>query len=89
VGEMIQATCESCGYSRKASVGVGMMGIGVELCACYNCQRFVMKRVDYRDMTPSVLKCPYCRKIVKPIKNGNRCATCDGRLSVATIGLWD
>ena len=49
MGEMISIECKSCDLTREARVGVGMMGIGVELCPCYTCRRFVMKKVDHRE----------------------------------------
>lgn len=61
MGKMISVECKSCDFVQEASVGVGLLGIGVELCPCYTCRRFVMKKVDYRDGTlPLVFKCPYC-----------------------------
>ena len=90
MGEMISVDCKSCGFVREESVGVGMLGMGVELCPCYNCHRFVTKKVDHRDgMNPPILKCPYCRKVVEPIRSGDKCAVCSGRLSIESIGMWD
>lgn len=90
MGEMISVHCNSCDYTREASVGVGMLGVGDELCPCYTCRKFVMKKVNHRNgIHPLILKCPYCRNVVKPIKQADRCAACGGRLSIESIGMWD
>lgn len=90
MGGMISIECKSCDFTREASVGVGMMGIGVELCPCYTCCRFVKKEVDHREgLQPLILKCPYCRKAIEPVKRGDKCAVCAGRLTIETLGEWD
>jgi len=90
MGEIICVTCKSCDFSREASVGVGMTGAGAELCPCYQCRRFVLKKVDDRHANETVnLKCSYCRKSVSPVEKGDRCAVCGGQIDVESIGLWD
>lgn len=90
MGEIISVDCKSCGFTREASVGVGMLGVGDELCPCYTCQRFVMKKVNHRDGTyPLILKCPYCRNVINPIKRTDKCAVCGGRLIIESTGMWD
>jgi hypothetical protein len=90
MGEMIRVSCKSCDFVREADVGVGMMGVGVELCPCYHCRRFVMKKVDFRtDFKGVILKCPYCRKILRPFEEGDRCAICGGSIIHESLGVWD
>ncbi len=90
MGEMIRVSCNSCDFEREADVGVGMMGLGVELCPCYHCRRFVRKKVDYRKSFDGVvIKCPYCRRILQPLKEGDDCAICGGLITYESLGIWD
>ncbi len=90
MGELIRVTCSSCGFNREENVGVGMTGIGVELCPCYRCHRFVSKKVNYIGATePRTLRCPYCRRVLEPVRRGDRCAVCANRLRIESLGVWD
>ena len=88
MGSMIQLICSTCDIDREESVGIGMMGIGNELCACYNCKRYVRKKVKWTD-DPAKLKCPYCRKLIRAIRNGHKCPKCSSRIRVKEVGIWD
>jgi hypothetical protein len=90
MGAMIRLTCKACDFEREAHVGVGMLGIGTELCPCYHCKRFVTKKVDHRNFSEvATLKCPYCRKEIEPFEEGDSCAVCGGKVLYELIGLWD
>jgi hypothetical protein len=90
MGELIRVTCSSCGFDREENVGVGMMGIGVELCPCYHCHRFVTKKVNHIGAAePPTLRCPYCRRVLQPVERGDKCAICAHQLRIETIAEWD
>lgn len=75
---------------RVENVGVGMMGIGSELCACYHCHRLVLKKLKWNmNLEATSLKCPYCRKAIKPIDQGDNCPICASPIEAELIGLWD
>lgn len=87
---MIHLECPTCDISRSEDTGVGMLGKGQELCACYTCKRFVMKKVNFLMEKEGVqLRCPYCRREVKPIEDGDSCPECGSEIKIEVIGLWD
>jgi hypothetical protein len=89
MGAMIRSRCEACDSEREADMGVGMLGIGKEICPCYHCKRFVTKKVNHRNFSEvTTLKCPYCRKEIEPIKDGDSCALCGSQVLYELIGLW-
>lgn len=90
MGEIIRVSCNACDFEREAVVGVGMLGSGVELCPCYQCGRFVMKKVDHRNVFDGLaMKCPYCRKILKRLEDGDECAICSSSMTYEWLGEWD
>ena len=90
MGSMIRYECQTCEVFRIEHVGVGMMGVGSELCACYNCHRYVLKKLKRNmNLGETGLKCPYCRKSVEPIDHGDNCPICASPIDVEPIGLWD
>jgi len=94
VGEILRVVCERCGLNRDVFNGVGMSGLGETLCACYRCERLVMKKWSVHD-DPSKqdnFTCPYCKHPIQPMPVDGRnpdCPTCDGQLVVESIGMWD
>ncbi len=46
MGSEIRLTCSGCNLNSTHLIGVGMMGIGSELCACYFCKKFVSREVS-------------------------------------------
>ena len=90
MGNTIIYWCKKCEVSRMEDVGVGEMGVGSELCACYNCHRYVLKKLKRNmNLGETGLKCPYCRKSVEPIDHGDNCPICASPIDVEPIGLWD
>ena len=87
MGEMIQLRCKTCSLVRDESIGIGMAGVGDELCACYRCHRFVLKRLKWDHS--GQLQCPYCRSAIRPIKNGDACAICGDPVTIESLGVWD
>jgi hypothetical protein len=90
MGDVIRISCPSCGYNREEFVSVGMMGQGSELCPCYHCKRYVLKKVSNPtfDELPT-LRCPYCRKSIEPVKKADACAICGTSIEFELIGEWD
>ena len=90
MGHMISYQCKKCEMSRIEHVGVGMLGVGSELCACYHCHRYVLKRLKRStSFEEAVLKCPYCRKTIEPIDHGHNCPICASPIEVEWTGMWD
>ena len=90
MGEIIRVTCSQCDLNREEFVGVGMLAIGQELCACYRCRRLVRKKFKWDTQPDSgSLRCPYCRLNIKPIQDEALCPLCDGNLQVEFNGDWD
>ena len=90
MGDMISYQCKKCLILRIENVGVGMMGVGSDLCACYHCHRYVLKKLKWtRNFEETVLKCTYCRKTIKPIGHGDNCPICASPIEAEPIGLWD
>lgn len=73
MGEEIRVTCSGCRVNRRQSVGVGMMGRGTELCACYACKKFVVRKIEmwgsHFDEPPIELKstCKSCGGDIVPV----------------------
>lgn len=89
MGSMCQVTCTRCGIDRTESTGVGMLGLGRELCACVTCARLVIVEFtgfgEDRD-----LRCPDCAQAVRPVEHDDPCPTCGEPLMVVGIALfWD
>jgi hypothetical protein len=90
MGEMIRVCCKHCGVDREEYVGVGMLGVGAELCSCYRCRRLVMKKVRWNsDLDNQVLKCPYCRSKIEIVREGDLCPICGDPLDLEFVGHWD
>ena len=91
MGSMIRLLCKTCEIDRSENVGMGMIGLGSELCACYNCRRYVLKKLSRwnENQDENNLKCPYCRKKIEPIDPANNCPVCDSVIEVEWIGMWD
>ena len=90
MGSMIRLLCKKCDIDRSESVGMGMLGLGSELCACYHCHRYVLKKLKRRrNFDEAVLKCPYCRKTIEPIDHGDICPICASPIEAEPVGLWD
>jgi hypothetical protein len=90
MGHMISYQCKKCEIIRIEHVGVGMLGVGSELCACYHCHRYVLKKLKWnRNFEEAILKCPYCRKTIEAIDHGDSCPICASPIDAEPIGLWD
>jgi len=90
MGHTIIYQCKKCEVFRTEDVGVGMMGVGSELCACYNCHRYVLKKLKRNmNLGETGLKCPYCRKKIEPIGHGDNCPVCASPIDAEPFGLWD
>ena len=90
MGTMIHLTCSTCAIDRTECVGMGMMGHGSELCGCNHCRRYILKRTSWDSGSDaSELTCPYCRRPIKPIEDGDPCPVCSSPISVEFVGLWD
>lgn len=100
MGELIRLTCSGCGADREECLGIGRSLEGTELCACYRCRRYVRKKIklvrsttdpDLWSEVPDVadLKCPYCRKSVRPLEAGDQCPICESAIELQPIGIWD
>ena len=91
MGSMIRLLCKTCEIDRSENVGMGMIGLGSELCACYNCRRYILKKLSHWNgkYHENNLKCPYCRKKIEPIDPANNCPVCDSEIEVEWIGMWD
>ena len=48
MGSQIRLTCSGCELNTTHLVGVGMMGTGTQLCACYRCKKFVSRDIGVR-----------------------------------------
>jgi hypothetical protein len=90
LGDIIRVTCNKCDVEREEFVGVGMMALGHELCACYSCKRFVLKKLKWqRGVNRESFACPYCRESITPVQDNDQCPLCDGIVQVDHAGLWD
>jgi len=94
MGEIVRIACERCGLDRDVFDGVGMAGLGETLCACYRCERLVMKKWSVHDdpAKQDNFTCPYCKHPIEPMLGDGRthdCPTCDRQLVVESIGVWD
>ena len=91
MGGIIDCRCSTCDVDRQEFVGIGMAGSGSELCACYQCRRLVRKSIrwDGGEIDPVGLRCPYCQRLFRPVRDGDTCPICDGRLTIDEVGCWD
>lgn len=90
MGEMILLVCSTCDIVRSEDIGVGMLGRGHELCACYTCKRYVRKKLDFRENVENDrLICPYCRRGIRPLKDRDLCPKCNDEIKIEWIGTWD
>ena len=94
MGSVIRIQCNKCEIDRTEYVDSGELGTGSELCACYHCHRYVLKKL--KRWTESFdrpnLKCPYCHKVIKPLNYGDSCPICPicaSEIKISFGGLWD
>lgn len=73
MGSEIRLTCSGCDLNSTHLIGVGMMGIGSELCACYTCKKFVSRELStpWRIIEPS-----------ESVQLLTHCESCGGELVV-------
>ncbi len=90
MGHTMRYECQKCEVSRIEHVGFGMLGIGSELCACYHCHRYVLKKMKWSGtFEEEVFSCPYCRKTIQRINHGDNCPICTSPIEAELIALWD
>jgi hypothetical protein len=73
MGSQIRLTCSNCDLNSTHSVGVGMMGTGTQLCACYRCKKFVTREIGVRWNDDDT---------VENVQLVTHCQSCDGELVV-------
>lgn len=91
MGEMLRTACPGCGFVREDAVGVGIAGVGQELCLCTRCDDLVLVDVAWGrgGQSPRRAQCPGCKRFLRRVVSGDPCLVCDGQVVVEVLGMWD